>query len=130
MNRNYTIATTISIMQIEDNENYESNLQNLHKEQDAFIDFESIKYYVTKETEYDNNINYHLEWYTSLNEILQGLAIKEGIDVVKLENDTYGILAHYNNYKSMLEFREITKNEYEQLEELDNDNIAFENYFI
>lgn len=109
----YTIATTKALHDIKDTDNYEDYTQTLYLEQNKIVDFESDKNYVIKESENNRKITYSII-NTNLNEYLYGVAIKDGIDVVSI-NDSYGIVAYYNNITTLVEFKEVSEDRFKEL---------------
>lgn len=125
--KEYRIVTKKSLYDIEDGSNYEKELSELYEMQNEFIDFNSIKYYISKITGNDNK-EYIFLSHSSLEELTQCLAIKDGIDVVRVQDDSLAIISYYNGKIEMLEFREISSDLHDSL--FNNNSKKLDRYFI
>lgn len=125
--KEYKIITRKSLYDIKDGSNYENELHELYEMQNEFIDFSSIKYYILRITN-SHNKEFLFLANSCLEELIQSLAIKDGIDVVKLKDDSLAIISYYNGNIEMLEFREISSNLHDNL--VSNDIATLGVYFL
>lgn len=113
--KNFKIATSTSLYDIDYDGDYDEELHNLYELQKRLIDFDALKYYILRKTKRNNTVYCFLD-YSCLEELCeQSLTIKDGIDVVSLEDGTLAIVAYCNDSIEMLEFREVPINLYDEL---------------
>lgn len=74
--------------------------QFIGKKYVARIDGQSIRY----------------ELVDNIPELLESLAIKDGLELVRFENGSLGFIAYYTNHSEYLELVELTNEQYEVLE--------------
>ena len=102
----YKIITNKSVLDIpyENNKQYEKDCTVLVEEQDEILKangFEFDKRYKIHilDSHYSNETYINEE----INEAVQYLAIKDGVDLVQFENGNYGFVAYYNGYENGFE---------------------------
>lgn len=122
--KSYTIATEKTLYDIDfDNELTEINeLAALTKEQNSLIDLYTSKNCVVCITNWNDKKSYYTFTRTSKEELLQYLAIKDGIDVIRFEDGKIGIVAYYNGKEEYLQTIEVEN--IEKYENLTYDQLA------
>lgn len=110
----YKIITNKSVLDIpyENNEQYEKECTNLVEEQDEILKANGFEFDNRYKIHFFNS-NFQDETFVDeeINEAVQYLAIKDGVDLVQFENGNYGFVAYYNG----------TENGFEILEESEDD---------
>lgn len=116
----YKILTKSSVLEIQDqigdlsNDLQQQALQDLYEEQFNFINGE---YFVIHFIEDENYINENYTTTNNLDDTIQRLAIKEGIDIVQFDNGNMGFMAYYNGNENAFEFKKITEDQYYKLDD-------------
>ena len=111
----YTILTTRSVMDIpyDSSEQYELDCAELWGEQNEIIsELAPSKFYkchFIEDPYYCNDITIYVR---ELDEAIQSLAIKDGVDLVRFENGKLGFMAYYNCHKNCFEFEPCSEEEY------------------
>jgi len=117
---NYKILTQKSILDIQEEiAELEDNLQqlalnNLVKEQNKLIKGEFFAIHFFEDRHFLD------ESYTTtsdLEDTIQCLAIKDGVDLVQFENGNKGFVAYYNGHENGFEFKEISEEDYYSLDD-------------
>lgn len=119
----YTIATTKALHDI--NTENESELQSFYDEQNTLADLETEKNYIIKISDNNNKSRFTLHIGT-LDELIQSIPVKDGVDIVTT-NNKLSIVAYYNNLETMVEFKELTESEYSTLEEMEETTPYYNN---
>jgi hypothetical protein len=118
--KNYTILTKKSVLDIQeeigelDSQLQESALTNLWGEQSSLIKGEYFAIHFLEDKHFLD------ESYTTsfnIDDTIQCLAIKDGVDLVQFENGNMGFVAYYNGHKNGFEFKGITEKECYNLED-------------
>lgn len=111
----YEIATKLTLDDVLELENgYDDFISKLYEEQETLMDFHSTKFYRVTFT--DKCGTKVLVVHDSINEIVGGMATKEGIDVIRFTNGTLGIIAYYNSYSEIAQLEELSESEYMETE--------------
>lgn len=92
----FRILTSKSVYDIEDTDNYDTEIEKLSEEQNALLSKLGYEYcdreYLVKFGRIDD---YEV---ISIDEAIQRLAIKDGVDLVEFENGNIGFVAYYHGF--------------------------------
>ena len=103
--KSYVILTTRSIL----DDLTEAELERVISEQDLFLYQDHFAVHVL-ESKYTDDRYLVTE---DLKDAIEHLAVKDGIDVVRFSDDTLGIIGYYNGTRTALEYKRITKDQYD-----------------
>ena len=92
----YEVITKLHCLDNDGTDDFTERLFNEQNEKLEVFGFDFIGEAMTRINGGDVEIN-------AINEAIQYLAIKDGIDLVMFENGNLGFVAYYNNYKDYLE---------------------------
>lgn len=111
----YKILTSRSVMDIpyENEEQHQRDCEALIEEQNKIITERCpSKYYKCHFIEDKYFLNDNIMYMDCLEEAIQYLAIKDGVDLVQFENGKLGYVAYYNGHENMFEFEPCSEEEY------------------
>lgn len=120
MQMNYEILTTRSILDIpyENDEQHEKDCAALVKEQNEIVsELCPSEYYKVHFIEDPYYCDDYVMYTTDLDEAIQYLAIKDGVDLVRFDNGKLGYVAYYTSHENCFEFEPWSKPEYSEGEE-------------
>lgn len=121
--KNYQIATPFGLYDWKQNsgETWDEHVQKLWEEQQKLVDFYKAATYLLRETEIwkskHETVGMSIYNNVSLEWIVQGMSIKDGIDIIRFDDGTLGIIAYYNGNQEILEWREITDDVFDAIEQ-------------
>lgn len=113
--KGYKILTKHSVMDIpyENSEQNERDCQALWEEQNKLInELAPSEYYKCHFIEDPHFCDDMTMYVKELDDAIQCLAIKDGVDLVQFDNGKLGFVAYYNGHKNCFEFEPCTKEEY------------------
>ena len=111
----YEILTSRSVMDIpyESEEQNQRDCEALVEEQNRIIqELAPSEYYMChfiEDPHYCDDITINV---SDLDDAIQYLAIKDGVDLVRFENGNLGYVAYYNCHENGFEFKPISKKEF------------------
>lgn len=95
----FRILTKKSVLDIECNEAYNDELEALYNEQMSVLEQLGYDYYLDYITIYGNhNRKVEVDGFYTMDEAVQGLALKDGADLVEFENGCIGFVGYYNGF--------------------------------
>lgn len=111
----YKILTSRSVMDIpyEDEEQNERERFALIEEQEKIVAEKCPSdYYKCHFIEDPYFMNDRVNYVYDLDQAIECLAIKDGVDLVQFKNGKLGYVAYYNGHENMFEFEPCTEQEY------------------
>lgn len=114
--KKYSILTQKSILDTQE----ESEQIALWEEQNKIINGEYFAIHFLNDPYF---VNESYELSNDISETIQYLAIKEGIDLVKFDNNNLGFVAYYGSNENAFEFKVLSKEEYNSIHEEEIKNL-------
>lgn len=111
----YQILTNSSVLNIpyDSDEQYSRDLVDLYERQNEIVsELCPSEYYRVHFIEDPYYCDDYITYVTDLNEAIQCLAIKDGVDLVRFDNGNLGYVAYYNGHENCFEFEPCSKEEW------------------
>lgn len=98
MTPNYKVLTSKSVLDIPFDENHETEMGNLIREQESMYDCDTHTIHFFDSAFFNESTE-----EMTINDAIECLAIKDGVDLVQFENGNKGFVAYYNTHENGFE---------------------------